>query len=112
MVKKGWCTVLFNAFLQEKMGTQKMKGGNTDEIYEGGSDDPSKLYSETGTTDKSLMMLQTHPDCCRVVTKFNRIHHHADFSKFKKNQLIKKQNIKLGNKVNNYGLEITPRKTD
>ena len=27
MLKAGWCTVLFNAFLQHKVGTQKVKGG-------------------------------------------------------------------------------------
>ena len=30
----GWCTVLFNAFLQEKMPTMAVKGGNTP-IYQG-----------------------------------------------------------------------------
>lgn len=29
----GWCTVLINAFLIDKMGTMKMKGGNTDQLY-------------------------------------------------------------------------------
>lgn len=31
----GWCTVLINAFLAEKMRTMNMKGGNTTEIYQG-----------------------------------------------------------------------------
>jgi hypothetical protein len=30
-----WCTVLFNAFYCDKMGTMKMKGGNTTELYKG-----------------------------------------------------------------------------
>jgi len=29
----GWCTVLVNAFLIDKMRTMTMKGGNTDELY-------------------------------------------------------------------------------
>lgn len=33
MLKAGWCTIQFNAFLQEKMETQKLPGGNTDEFY-------------------------------------------------------------------------------
>lgn len=31
----GWCTVLINAFLADKMATMIMKGGNTDELYQG-----------------------------------------------------------------------------
>lgn len=31
----GLCTVLFNAFLIEKMATMKLKGGNTAELYKG-----------------------------------------------------------------------------
>ena len=32
-LKDGWCTILFNAFLAGKVTTQRMKGGNTDSIY-------------------------------------------------------------------------------
>ena len=31
----GWCTVLVNAFLIFKMQTMKMKGGNSDQLYQG-----------------------------------------------------------------------------
>jgi hypothetical protein len=31
----GWCTVLFNAFLCEKLQTMAMKGGNTSALYQG-----------------------------------------------------------------------------
>lgn len=31
----GWCTILINAFLADKMATMMMKGGNTDELYQG-----------------------------------------------------------------------------
>ena len=33
VLKAGWCTILFYAFLQNKAGTQSVKGGNTDEFY-------------------------------------------------------------------------------
>jgi hypothetical protein len=29
----GWCTILTNVFLAEKVGTMQMKGGNTDALY-------------------------------------------------------------------------------
>jgi hypothetical protein len=31
----GWCTALVNVFLVEKMPTMKVKGGNTDDLYQG-----------------------------------------------------------------------------
>lgn len=31
----GWCTILLNVFLIEKMRTMTMKGGNTSELYQG-----------------------------------------------------------------------------
>ena len=35
VLKAGFCTIQFNAFLVEKMTTMHMKGGNTDELYQG-----------------------------------------------------------------------------
>jgi hypothetical protein len=34
-LSKGWCTVLFNAFLAKKVRTMNLGGGNTDELYRG-----------------------------------------------------------------------------
>ena len=31
----GWCTMLFNAFLAAKVQTMRIKGGNTDDLYQG-----------------------------------------------------------------------------
>ncbi|MEG7685963.1 hypothetical protein, partial [Listeria monocytogenes] len=70
-LKNGYCTVLFNAFLCGKVTTQRMKGGNTDELY------------KNGTLPKSEMIAKLHPDCSKVVWKFNRWHHHVDYKRFK-----------------------------
>jgi hypothetical protein len=70
MLKAGWCTVLFKAFLQNKVATQRMKGGNTDELY------------ASGTQLKSEMLVAAHPDVARVVMRFNRAHHHVDYDGF------------------------------
>ena len=32
---QGWCTVTFNAFMVAKIRTMKVKGGNTDDLYQG-----------------------------------------------------------------------------
>jgi len=93
VLKDGWCTVQFNAFLQEKATTQTMKGGNSEEFY----------WRE-GTLNKSKLLQEMHPDVAKVVWKFNRWHHHVDYKRFKRNKLIKKKGLKIPEKVNNYGM--------
>jgi hypothetical protein len=95
VLKAGLCTVQFNAFLQEKATTQTMRGGNTDEFY-----------AKEGTLPKSQMIADLHPDVADVVWRFNRWHHHVDYSPFKGNQLIKKQGIVIPEGINNYGMKI------
>jgi hypothetical protein len=105
ILKAGWCTILFNVFLQGKMHTQRLKGGNTDELYHGGPKKGEK-YSKTGTIEKSKMLVRVHPDICKVVYRYNRVHHRADLSIFQKtNKLIKNPNWKPP-KDPNYGLKL------
>jgi hypothetical protein len=104
MLKAKWCTVLFNAFLQMKMPTQALPGGNTDELYHGGNKLDKTKYSHTGTIDKSRMLVDVHPDVSRLVYRFGRIHHHVDYSKFKKNKIIRKDDLIIDKGINNYGM--------
>ena len=100
VLKEGYSTLLFNAFLCEKATTQRLKGGNTDTIY------------TDGTKKKSEMIQEMHPDVCEVTWKFNRWHHHCDYSIFKRNKLIKKKDLNIPKGVNNYGMvfkEINPK---
>lgn len=92
-LKDGWCTVLFNAFLQNKSTTQKVKGGcNAD------------FYQVEGTMNKSQMQVDLHPDVSKLVWKFHRWHHEVDYSSFKKNELIRKPDVVISSRVNNYGM--------
>lgn len=95
ILKADWCTVQFNAFLQDKKPTQTLKGGNSDEFY----------FKE-GTKPKSKMLEEVHPDVAKVVWKFNRWHHHVDYSPFKKNKLIKREDIEIEKGINNYGMKL------
>lgn len=79
MLKAGWVTILFNAFLQEKANTQTYSGGNTE-----------AFYREEGTLAKSQMLARMHPDVARVVWRFNRWHHYVDYTPFKGNRLIRR----------------------
>jgi hypothetical protein len=95
VLKSGLCTIQFNAFLQGKVTTQRMSGGNTKEFY-----------AKEGTKDKSEMLCKMHPDVSKLVWKFNRWHHQVDYKQFKNNKLIKKENIIIPDRINNYGMKM------
>ena len=94
MLKRGWCTIQFNAFLQGKLRTQTIKGGNTDELY------------RDGTKEKSEMLKREHPDVTEVVWKFQRIHHHVDYTRFKKMKLIRRKGLEVKSGVDDYGMKL------
>lgn len=96
VLKDGFCTIQFNAFLCGKITTQRMKGGNTDDFY-----------NLEGTLPKSQMLVDLHSDVARVVFKFNRWHHYVDYSGFKKNRLIKTLDTTGMPKINNYGMVLS-----
>ena len=93
VLKDGHCTLQFNAFLCGKITTQRMRGGNSKDFYD-----------VEGTLPKSKMLVDLHPDVARVVWRFNRWHHHVDYSRFKANKLIKIADTSSMEKVNNYGM--------
>jgi hypothetical protein len=95
VLKDGDCTIQFNAFLAGKVTTQRMAGGNTKEFYE-----------HEGTMNKSQMLVNLHPDCSKVVWRFNRWHHHVDYSRFKDNILRKKDGLDIPDVINNYGMKL------
>ena len=77
VLKAGWNTILFNAFLQGKVPTQQMTGGNTE-----------AFYASEGTHAKSAMLVRAHPDVASLSRKFGRAHHHVDFSQWLDQPLI------------------------
>jgi len=94
LLKEGWCTILFDAFLCDKMRTMTMSGGNTDEVYL-----DQKRY------DFAESLRKKHPNHVKVVWRYGRWHHHVDYSKF--NQKLKKRNVlSLTNQVNEYGMKL------
>jgi hypothetical protein len=99
VLKDGWCTLQFNAFLCGKVTTQRMKGGNTAEFYE-----------NEGTLAKSKMLEEMHPDVAKMVWRFNRWHHNVDYRPFKKNKLIKKHGLIIPDGINNYGMVLKEKK--
>lgn len=94
LLKAGWCTVLVNTFLQKKMTTQVLAGGNMEEIY------------SDGTIRKSLLLVKEHPDVVRPIMRFGREHHYADYSRFANRRLIRKPD---GQKPAGVSLAAAPR---
>jgi hypothetical protein len=96
-LKDGWCTLQFNVFLAGKVTTQRMKGGNTDTVYN--TDDNRREFAES--------LQRQHPDVVKVAWKFGRWHHQVDYRPFKKNVLIKKQGVVIREDIDNYGMYLT-----
>ncbi len=96
MLKAGWCTVEFNAFLQGKIATQTVRGGNTD-----------AFYRHEGTLPKSRMLVQLHPDCAELVYRFSRWHHRVDYTRFKQKLVRHADAPTLPN--DDYGMRLVTR---
>lgn len=94
VLKDGWCTILFQAFLANKQATMTMKGGNTDEVYIDG--DNRLKFAQS--------LQRQHPDIVTIVKRYDRWHHHVNYESFRHNKLIKKQSIIISKGVNNYGM--------
>ena len=95
VLKDGWATLQFNAFLQGKVTTQRMSGGNHEQFY-----------SQDGTYLKSKMLEDMHSDVAKVVWRFNRWHHHVNYKPFKENKLVRKKDIDIPTGINNYGMKL------
>jgi hypothetical protein len=92
VLKDGYCTVLFNSFLINKMATMITKGGMTD-YYD--KTDKRKEFAEE--------LIAAHPDIVRLTEKWGRWHHQVDYRGFKQ-KLIRKPGIIIPEGVNNFGM--------
>lgn len=93
VLKDGWCTILFQAFLMKKITTMTMKGGNTD-----------KLYQNDGRLKMAQSLQRQHPDVVKIKWKWGRWQHVIDYSGFKWNIPIKKEGIIIPEGIDNYGM--------
>lgn len=93
VLKDGGVTAEFNIFLQDKMSTTKLGGGNTKEFY-----------AEEGTVNKSLILYEMHPDVCRLDDRWGRAHHVVNYKPFKYNRAVRRANLGLSKATDNFGL--------
>ncbi|MCI0408273.1 MAG: hypothetical protein L0191_06880 [Acidobacteria bacterium] len=68
----GWCTVLLNAFLVQKIVTMVMRGGNTDVLYAG-----------DGRLRMARSLERAWPGVVQVIRRFRRPQHWVDWTRFK-----------------------------
>lgn len=80
------CTVLFNAFMVDKVSTTaKMKGGNQTELYCNNAFDKKLL--------KTRSLEEIWPQYVKIVYKFGRPHHSISWTKYFKHQLIRRKDL-------------------
>ena len=90
VLKDGWNTIQYNVFTAGKATTQTNTGGNTEEFY-----------AQEGTSPKSQMLKDMHPDDVSIVYKFHRCHHSVNYKKYQRPLCFKTQTNKGDN---NYGM--------
>lgn len=95
VLKAGWNTILFNAFLIGKRATMCQKGGN-EEIYK--ESDNRRVFAES--------LRQQHPDLVDVVWRYNRWHHQVNYKPFKKRRLELKDGIEKPTGKNEFGMKL------
>jgi hypothetical protein len=95
VLKDGWCTILFYAFLADKSATMTMKGGNTEDLYQ----------IEDGRLKMAQSLQDQHPDVTQIKRRWGRWQHVVNYKPFRRNRLIKKPGITIPEGVNNYGMD-------
>lgn len=95
-LKDGWVTAIFYAFLADKQPTMTMKGGNTDELYQG-----------DGRLKMAQSLQEQHPDVVKIAWKWGRWQHQVDYRPFKNNRPRLKPGVVIPDEPNNYGMVLT-----
>jgi len=103
VLKDGWCTVLFLAFLALKSTTMTVKGGMTPHYLKTGEG-----LEADGRYRMAKELCEKHPDVSRITWKFNRWQHHVDYSSFRYNRLVLRADAQIPRGVNSYGMVLRP----
>lgn len=100
VLKDGWGTVLFNAFLAHKETTMTVRGGNTD------------MYQGEGRLQMAQQLAEAHPDVVRVTRKWGRYQHHVDYRPFADNGLQLRPEFRDVRGVDDYGMVLEHLEAD
>jgi hypothetical protein len=94
ILKDGWCTILFNAFLIFKSTTMTVKGGMTEH------------YQADGRYKMAKELRDKHPDCVTITQKFGRPQHHVNYKIFWRNKLKLKPGVVIPEGIDDFGLSL------
>jgi hypothetical protein len=104
ILKKGYSTCLFNAFLCGKAANLSVKGGNSQTQYTIGNN--LNKPNTANIKAKSQALADEHPDVATVVKRFKRgWHHQVNYKPFKDNKLGYK-NPKIKKTSNEYNMKL------
>lgn len=105
VLRDGWCTALFYAFLAWKATTMKVKGGMTS-LYVGREEGGEV---KDGRMEMALELQRRWPKLVKVTRKWGRWQHHVDYSPFKGNRLRPKPGVVVPSGTNEFGMKLTRR---
>lgn len=94
VLKDGFCTALFNAFLINKIATMRVEGGMTPH------------YQGDGRLRMAKELAEKHPDVVTVTRKWGRWQHQVDYSPFQSNALRLRPEVEVQGGVNEYGMKL------
>ncbi len=97
ILKDGWCTALFQAFIVDKIQTMRVPGGNT------------PIYQGDGRLKMAQELQARHPDVVKIAWKWGRWQHQVDYRPFKKNRPILRPGVVIPDEPNNYGMVLRKR---
>lgn len=98
-LKAGYCTILFQVFLQKKAATMTCAGGNTDELYK-------QDAAFDGRLEMARSLQRQHPDVVKITRKWGRWQHQVDYRPFKGNALIRRPGVEITPGVNEFGMKL------
>ena len=107
-LKDGWSTVLFYAFIADKVSTMTMKGGNTDELYAGTN---KGAKEDDGRWKMAESLRLQHPDVTTITWKWGRWQHHVDYTSFRVNRLRLREDAEIKNEVDDFGMQFIKDET-
>lgn len=136
ILKDGWCTALFNAFLMYKRPTLTMTGGNSDQLYAEAEahtaaweahagacstcsrcvdgytsstlpcEEGVKILEKDGRWRMAEHLRAQHPEITSIERKWRRWQHQVDYRQFRSNKLILKPGVVLPEGTNEYGMRL------
>ena len=97
VLKAGYCTVLFNAFLAQKMRTMTMAGGNMEQLY----------AADDGRLKMAQSLVEQHPDITSIFWRYGRWQHVVNYKRFQRNVLKLRKGIRVREGVYEYGMKLS-----